>query len=139
MVTNLFKTKSLALLKLWGRALARLKILDHLGAAYSVLNLQDLEKSGSTEKDFPAVLREFIHNMSEYRVLAIVAQRTSGEAMLFAAVHQQIGEDKFLEKFQPVEKSTIHTLWPHNFVEINFPGLSVEEAEQKLVETLPLL
>lgn len=135
-ITHLFKTKSLSLLKLWGRALARLKILEHNKTAYSVLNPQDMEKSESEDKELPLVLHELVNNMSDFKVLGLVAQKKSGETVIFAAVHEQVGEKRFLEKFRESDKYFVHLSWPHSFLEIMPENISLEETEQKFLQLL---
>lgn len=135
-IIHLFKTKSLSLLKLWGRALARLKILEHNKTAYSVLNPQDMEKSESEEKELPMVLHELVNNMSDFKVLGLVAQKKSGESVIFAAVHEQVGEKRFLEKFRESDKYFVHLSWPHSFLEIIPESMSLEETEQKFHQLL---
>src|SRR3989344_3204673 len=45
-IRELYKTKSISLLKLWGRALARLREIKELAMIYSLVNAQDIEKTG---------------------------------------------------------------------------------------------
>jgi nanoRNase/pAp phosphatase (c-di-AMP/oligoRNAs hydrolase) len=94
-VKNIFKTKSLSLLKLWGRALARMK--THNEAAYSLLNFADFEKAGASVEDLPAVLKEFVDNTGSYKIIAILAETAKDTVKFLGALHEQIPTEKFLE------------------------------------------
>ncbi len=57
-VNKLFKSKSLGFLKLWGRVLARIKHEPENMIAHSGVNRMDIEKSGASQEDVMAVLKE---------------------------------------------------------------------------------
>ncbi|MFW0837375.1 MAG: DHH family phosphoesterase [Candidatus Komeilibacteria bacterium] len=59
-VEQLFNTKSVSMLKLWGRVLARLKIDNRYQLGWSLINQQDMKRSGAGEEDIPGVIEELI-------------------------------------------------------------------------------
>jgi phosphoesterase RecJ-like protein len=61
-IRALFKTRQFSMMKLWGRAMARTKVMPELGVAYSAVNAQDVERSGASDADVLAVAREFSRN-----------------------------------------------------------------------------
>jgi nanoRNase/pAp phosphatase (c-di-AMP/oligoRNAs hydrolase) len=95
-VKNIFKTKSLPLLKLWGRALARMKTVGET-AVYSTLNFTDFEKAESSEAEVLPVLKEFLDNISGYRMVALITEAAKGGFHITAAVHEQISVEQFLQ------------------------------------------
>ncbi len=73
----LFKTKEFSVLKLWGRAMARIATLPEFGAIYSVLTLQDIQRSGASEQDVFKVMQEFVVNVSDFKLLFLIVERNS--------------------------------------------------------------
>lgn len=84
-IQHLFKTKDLRVLKLWGRAMARLSSIPQVATYYSMLSIQDLQKSGATEKDLPKVLQEFAANVADARLLILGVEKTDGMDFYFSA------------------------------------------------------
>lgn len=94
-VQHLFKTKPLSLLKLWGRALARLKIIQEYNYMYSVISTVDLEKTESMETDLPLVLAEFIENVAGFKTIGLVVEKPSKESEIFLTVDPQLDLESF--------------------------------------------
>ncbi len=68
-VQNLFKTKSFALLKLWGRLLSALKTDEEKSLAYGILSENDFAESGAKISDLSPALEELSANISGYLFL----------------------------------------------------------------------
>ncbi len=77
-IRNLYQTKSINTLKLWGRALARLK--TDLGGriVWSLLNKQDFAKSGATPQDLEGVVDELIVNTPDAEVVIVLYELNEG-------------------------------------------------------------
>lgn len=95
-IKNIYKTKSLALLKLWGRALARMKILEAEKCVYSVLNLGDFQKAGAGEGELLPVLAEFVDNISGYNIIAVLAETAPNSQRLLLAAAEQTETEKLI-------------------------------------------
>ncbi len=95
-VKNIFKTKSLPLLKLWGRALARIKSVENLPAVYAPLSLMDFEKAVAGTAEVLPVLRELIDNLSDNKIFALVYELPNNQVGLQIAVHEQVKVEKLL-------------------------------------------
>lgn len=138
-IKNIFKTKSLSLLKLWGRALAKMKILEFPATAYSVLNFTDFEKSQSSPSDLFSVLREFTDNLSGYKILGLLWEDTGGAPQFLLALHEQIPATKLLEVF-PGARLFNFSLGNYRLVEFSALGKTLENLEADLlaiIKTLP--
>lgn len=71
-VTNLYRTKLIPDLKLWGRALARLNIsAKNPRLIWSTLTRQDFEKSGARKETLHQVVEEMIATIPEAEVVAL--------------------------------------------------------------------
>lgn len=133
-VKNIFKSKSLALLKLWGRALARMKPLDSEKVIYSVLNYLDFEKAGSSEAEVLPVLKEFLDNLSGYNIVALITESQKGQLELTAAVHEQIDAEKLLADLASPGKIFNFNLGNYKVLQITETQMSLEELENKFLK-----
>lgn len=75
-IENLYQSKSIATLKLWGRALARVQQLYGGKFIYSALSEQDFQATSATQDDLPRVIDELIVNVPNAELIAVVYQRT---------------------------------------------------------------
>lgn len=76
-VQNLFRTRSISTLKLWGRALARLKFDPATKTAWTLLVRQDFIHAGAEEQFLPDVIDELIMNSPEAEVVALLYEQES--------------------------------------------------------------
>ena len=77
-VNNLFKQRTVPILKLWGRALAGLKHDDSIGLVWSVLSREDFIKAGADPKHLPEVIDELIINSPEAKLVLLVYEQNDG-------------------------------------------------------------
>ena len=87
-IKHLYKTKSVSLLKLWGRALARLKEVPELGLVYSMLKADDLAKSGSRE--VKEVMSELVASLSDNKIILLLAEEAPGVINGYYHLHPNI-------------------------------------------------
>lgn len=137
-IKQLYKTKSLGLLKLWGRVLARLKTDEGLSLVYSSLNGGDFDKSQSSQQEVLPVARELLDNLAGYQLAAILAEQPDGNVRLVLAVHSALPPDQVLSALPAVQKSVLE--WaPYRVFDFAFAGLSLAEAERQLLKAAELL
>lgn len=79
-VNNLYRSKSLNVLKLWGRVLARLSSTLDNKLIWSTLSAADFLKTSSTEKDLTDVIDELIINIPQAKVIAIIYENQNEAA-----------------------------------------------------------
>ncbi|MBI4090156.1 MAG: hypothetical protein HY421_02020 [Candidatus Kerfeldbacteria bacterium] len=84
-IDNLFQSKSLGTLKLWGRALARLQEKFNGRLVYSLLSEQDFAKADAREEDLPRVIDELIVNVPTAELVAVIYGRAGGITVLAGA------------------------------------------------------
>jgi phosphoesterase RecJ-like protein len=89
-IRELYKTKNISLLKLWGRALARLKEIKELGLTYSLVNHADILKSEATPEDIFGVMRELIANLAGRKIILFLAEANAGEIVGYFYFHPSI-------------------------------------------------
>jgi len=79
-VNNLYRSKSLNVLKLWGRVLARLSGTLDNKLIWSTLSAADFLKTSSTEKDLTDVIDELIISIPQAKVIAIIYENQNEAA-----------------------------------------------------------
>ncbi|MFH1098696.1 MAG: hypothetical protein V1723_02140 [Candidatus Uhrbacteria bacterium] len=74
-VQHLFRTKTIAQLRLWGRALSRLRTDDERKLAWTVLAQHDFLTIAAPYGDLLEVVEELITNSPQAEVIAIISER----------------------------------------------------------------
>lgn len=138
-IKAIYKTKPLSLLKLWGRALGRLKIVEKNRAAYSVLSQDDFEKTQSLPEHLPAVLKELADSVSDYNTLALLADLGGRQYKILIAAHILADLEKLKTHLQV--PFAITDLGNNNYklIEALWQGDTLEEIELKFLEALKVL
>lgn len=91
-VRSLFKTRSFSMLKLWGRAMARMKNLTTDTATpvfFSVATAQDLERSGADNQDIRQAFHELVSNLPDLKAM-FFAVETSPKISLYIYIHPNL-------------------------------------------------
>src|SRR3989338_1664784 len=92
-IRELYKTKSISLLKLWGRALARLREIKELSMAYSLVNFSDIEKTGSKQDDILGVMKELVANLAGVKIILLLAETAPQEIIGYFYLHPSVSRD----------------------------------------------
>ncbi len=127
-INSLYKTKSLGLLKLWGRVLARLKHDPETSLVYSAVNQNDLEKSTATVTDVDLIIREMAAQLNFAKIFLFFKEENAIETTVYISSNLPINLNSFLSFYKP-ESIAAQTL---KFT----TNLTVAEAEKQLVEQL---
>lgn len=130
-VKHIYKTKPLALLQLWGRALARLKNSELQGIMYSALTLQDLEKTDSETVGINPrnVLNELLENLSGFRSISLLVER-QGAVYVYLAIHPQISVKDLIQELNVEGVASPQSNF-YQIVEFEIAG-TLQEVEKKL-------
>jgi len=127
-VTHLYRTKQLTTLKLWGRALARLKNDSKKKLVWSLLQPDDFIKAGAGSEDLPDIIDELITNAPEAGTIALLYEVTTGTTEVF--LQAGIGQSALdlLKPFDPTGNK--------NRAQAKLVGKGVLEAEKIIIEHL---
>ena len=71
-VERLYRTRSVETLRLWGRALARLKADEEAKMVWTLLSQQDFMHAGGEEQDLPDVIDELIASSPQAKVVVVL-------------------------------------------------------------------
>jgi nanoRNase/pAp phosphatase (c-di-AMP/oligoRNAs hydrolase) len=126
-VAKVFYNKSIAVMRLWGRALARLKEDKELKLVWSLLPYDDFLKTGVSDKDLLAVIDEFISNYQSAEIVALLWQK---EDMKVTGVVKTTKHNalELIETLKPTGSQTTAVF--------NLSIISLLDAERILIETL---
>jgi nanoRNase/pAp phosphatase (c-di-AMP/oligoRNAs hydrolase) len=139
-VKNLYKTKTLSFLKLWGRTLARLKLLEDFKVAYSVLNSTDFEKAESSNQDLFAVLKELLDNISNYKIVGIIGEGALKQTNVLIAANSQAEAAILLKEFGKEAKILPLPQSSYTVASLELTDIPITEIENKFlmaVKNLP--
>jgi bifunctional oligoribonuclease and PAP phosphatase NrnA len=127
-VNQLYKNKSFGMLKLWGRALARIKQVSEMGLVYTFISESDIVKSQAKDSDVESILPEMVTQLKTSRIFMVLHETSATSSEAFVQLPPSVSPVFILRDYSP--KAT----GPHA-VRINLP-YPIAEAEQKLIETL---
>lgn len=77
-IKHIFKTKSLATLKLWGRVLSKIQYEPTLKLVYSTITLQDLADTGANSDDTGGIIDELMSNAPGSEVVMLLKEKEPG-------------------------------------------------------------
>ncbi|HCC21798.1 hypothetical protein A2480_00345 [Candidatus Uhrbacteria bacterium RIFOXYC2_FULL_47_19] len=125
-VHHLYKTRTISTLKLWGRALARLKYDPEIRMAWSLLVRQDFIHSGSNQDCLPDVMDELMANAPEAEISGLIYEQ-DGVGNTPGGICALITSER-----QSDVMSLVPDLKPEGhrrMARICFPGIGLQEAE----------
>ncbi|MCL5435697.1 MAG: hypothetical protein M1275_01290 [Patescibacteria group bacterium] len=126
-IKHLYKTKSVQLLKLWGRALARLKEVPNLGLKYSLLKSEDMAKAGSS--DILEVMQELVTSLSDAKVIVLLAESETEGVRGYIYLHPNLVSPE-------ISNLLGLTVGEGNLGSVAFAGLDLAGAEAELLSRL---
>lgn len=77
-IKQIFKTKSLETLKLWGRVLSKIVYLPEAKLVYSTVTLEDLADTGATGDDTGGIIDELMSNAPDAEVVMLLKEKEPG-------------------------------------------------------------
>jgi nanoRNase/pAp phosphatase (c-di-AMP/oligoRNAs hydrolase) len=84
-ITQLYRSKSLGLLRLWGRALARLRDVTADEFVYSAVTSQDIERAQARGEDIDEIIIEMIQQLIFAKVFLFLAESSQGSTVYVAS------------------------------------------------------
>ena len=125
-VRELFYNKSLPLVKLWGRALARLKEDKGKGLCWSLLSTEDYLRSGATVDIVYKVFEEIVNYLPKEGVILLFSEYNGVVLTLGSSGNPHIDLKNFFARFSP-------TPFEHG-VSFKACGKDVLEVEKEVIE-----
>lgn len=78
-VQNLYRTRSLSTLKLWGQALSRMENDKQTGLVWVSLTREDFVRAGAHETELQDIIDELIRNSPEAKIIALFHEHVAPE------------------------------------------------------------
>lgn len=128
-VTNLYRTKELSTLKLWGRVLARLKQDPLNKIVWSLIPRADFEKTGTGKENLRGVIDELIMSCPEVGIIVLFCESNSKEVEVLLKTTKPSLNLKMITKiFNPQGNQ--------NQVSFTLSGKTLLEAEREVIEEI---
>lgn len=77
-IKHVYKTKSLAMLKLWGQVLSKIQFAKDHRFVWSTVTQKDLEETGAEMEDSGAIIDELLNNAPGAEVVALLKEKQPG-------------------------------------------------------------
>ncbi|MBI2552070.1 hypothetical protein HYW17_02105 [Candidatus Uhrbacteria bacterium] len=90
---NIFRSRSLASLRLWGRALAHLKHDPFTKLTWSTLTMREILESGGDVRELPDVIEELIFTSPEASLVALIHEESEGKICVMLATKKSTRHD----------------------------------------------
>ncbi|MFC1663129.1 bifunctional oligoribonuclease/PAP phosphatase NrnA [Patescibacteria group bacterium] len=125
-VRHLYQNHSLSTLKLWGRALARLKEDMNKRLVWSLVNNNDFEQSGGTTDDIAGVIDDLMVNTPEAELIVLIYGQTPSQTKALISSHRTVNALQEFKKYKPSGSK--------HFITLDFPNKKLEEVESELIK-----
>lgn len=142
-VTKLYRSRSLNVLKLWGRVLAKLKSSLDNKLVWSTLSQHDFAKTGTGENDLDEVIDELIINIPQAKIVALIYESELKEkdeiikatnALIYSV--KNIDSLALTKKWEPIGTKYLAKITLPGTMEINEREIitTIEENLKKLLD-----
>jgi bifunctional oligoribonuclease and PAP phosphatase NrnA len=126
-VKNLYRTKSIATLKLWGQALTSLQVEKNIGLVWTSLTKNDFKHSGAKMSDIQELISELIGNSPEASLILILFE----DETINNKIHGRLTVEKHFDALKILKNFSPRGNKRNAEFEIN--GLDLKTTEGKIV------
>jgi bifunctional oligoribonuclease and PAP phosphatase NrnA len=127
-VQNLYRTRSVETLRLWGRALARLKASDEENIVWSMLTRQDFMNAGAEEGYLPDVIDELIASSPQAKVVVLLYEDTNNQISAIVKTERPLDAISLCRGY--------NAAGTREEVRIHISKKTIIQAEKELIETI---
>ncbi|MBI5369640.1 hypothetical protein HZA85_00380 [Candidatus Uhrbacteria bacterium] len=127
-VEHLYRTRSIETLRLWGRALARLKSDANKKIVWSLLAQEDFMHAGAREEDLHDVIDELIATSPEAKIVVLLYENSERNICAIVRVEKPLDAIALCAKF--------HAAGVREEARLCFMKKTIVEVERELIEHL---
>jgi len=127
-ISSLYRTKTMSFLKLWGRALARLKQDNDVSLVYTVITQNDFQKSQASLEEVEMVIPELTNQLKMARVFLVLHELSESVTAVYCQLPSAISAQTIFGGFE------LKHVTPQ-IITFNVP-VSLSEAETTIVKGL---
>ncbi|MFA6171342.1 MAG: hypothetical protein WCW77_01520 [Patescibacteria group bacterium] len=106
-INKLFRSRTLNVLKLWGRVLARLQSSSGDQLIWSILSQADFEKTQSKESDLNEVIDELIANVPAAKAIALIFENINSKTRAWIYSGKSLNSLELSAGFNPTGTKTL--------------------------------
>lgn len=132
-VNRLYRSRSLNILKLWGRVLARLNSSEDKSLVWSVLTPNDFEKTESSENDLSEVIDELLVNIPQAKTAVLIYELPHDNGGETFQTKAQIYSVKNTNVLHLAKK--LNPIGTRDFAKIELLK-PLDEAENEIIDTI---
>lgn len=125
-VQKLYRTRSVQTLRLWGRALARLKADKDAKIVWSLLSQQDFMHAGADERDLHDVIDELIASSPEAKIIVIIYESADKSICVIVRAERPLDAIALCRGFS--------TAGTREEVRLCFTDKTIVQVEKELIE-----
>lgn len=134
-VQSLYRTRSISTLKLWGRALARLKYDPTLKMTWTLLSRQDFMHAGATEEHLADVIDELMSNTPDAEIIGLLYEQEADKAPTnVAGICALVSTEKHADALGLV--AGLKPEGSRRLARVCFPQTNIVEAERTIVQSI---
>lgn len=101
-VQNLYRTKTIAVLKLWGKALTNLQNDINAGLFWTTIAAEDFIKTSAQEEELKDIINELIGNSPEAKAVLLLYETKNKSIQGILNAEKEFDAMNLLNKFSPV-------------------------------------
>ncbi len=100
-VQNLYRTKTLSVLKLWGQALTRLQNNRDIGLFWTIITADDFNKTGAHEDELKDIIGELISNSPDAKAVLLLYETKNEGVRGILNTEKEFDAMSLMSKFSP--------------------------------------
>jgi len=127
-IKHLYHTKSISTLKLWGKALSKMKNDSNKGLVWTTLTAHDLSEVTGDEFGLQNIIDELISNSPEAKMILLLHETKDQETHGIFVVNNEFDAKEILKQFNPT--GTKHR------VNFKIQNKNLLETEEKIIEVI---
>lgn len=127
-VHHLYRTRSIATLRLWGQALSHLVSDPALGLVSTTVTREDFSRSGSTPDDLRGLIEELISNSPEAKIIVLLYEREDKNIGGTIAAEKEYNAIELIKPLNPKGNK--------KQASVVIPNTTLKEAEEKIKEII---
>lgn len=130
-VMNLYKTKSIGLLKLWGRVLSGLKQLPESSLAYFSATRADLEQAGATSIDAEHIIKEMATQLNFAKIFLFLVEESPEQTRVYCQTNFPMNLPSLFSRFNPksIDPQTVKFIISSSLMEAETQALQLVSTE----------
>jgi len=126
-IHHLYRTKSINVLKLWGRSLARLQYDSETKIAWTQLTEKDFTITQTSEGDITSIVEElFAETPEAYVIIIFFETKSASKAIIYTT--PQYNALKLVKNYEPKGSKQL--------AKIEFPNKNILELEREIIQTI---